>query len=175
MAHSVQPVQSTKTIRFVLDANVFINAHRLYYAFDIVPCFWSVLVELARKGLIASIDRVKDELQKNDDPLKKWALSEFDHWFLSTNTEEVLDSYGQLMVWSFGNPHYEDVAKHQFADEADSWLVAFAKAYNYIVVTHEQPNHSPKKIKIPNACKAMGVRYMNTFEMLRKLNVKVCA
>ena len=171
-----RPISPTpQTIRFVLDANVFISAHRTYYAFDIVPCFWRMLVELAEKGLVASIDRVKEELQKGEDPLKIWALSEFDQWFLPSTTDEVVDSFRQLMEWTFGNPDYEDVAKNQFADVADSWLVAFAKAYNYVVVTHEQPKNSPKKIYIPNACKAMGVQYMNTFEMFRKLNVKLCA
>ena len=175
MDQSIQPAQSPQTIRFVLDANVFIHAHRIYYAFDLVPCFWRVLVELAKKGLVASIDRVKDELLKGKDALEEWAISEFDQRFLTTTTPEVVDSFGQLMEWAFGNPHYEDVAKNQFADVADSWLVAFAKAHHYVVVTLETPKNSPKKIDIPNACNAMGVQYMNTFEMLRKLNVKLCA
>lgn len=48
--------------RFVLDTNVLVEAHRRYYAFDIVPSFWRVLIELADKGYIISIDKVKNEL-----------------------------------------------------------------------------------------------------------------
>lgn len=67
---------------------------------------------------------------------------------------------------------YYDFAKVEFAQVADSWVVAFAKAYDCIVVTHEQYNRdAKKKISIPNACRAMGVKYMDTFEMLRKLGV----
>jgi hypothetical protein len=29
---------------FVLDANVFIEAHRRYYAFDIAPLFWTMVI-----------------------------------------------------------------------------------------------------------------------------------
>lgn len=81
----------TESLRFVLDTNVLVEAHRRYYAFDIAPCFWRVLLELADRGHIVSIDRVKDELMNSgqEDALNKWALSEFDHWFASTENEEV--------------------------------------------------------------------------------------
>lgn len=35
---------------FVLDTNVLVEAHRRYYAFDLVPGFWDALVESARRG-----------------------------------------------------------------------------------------------------------------------------
>ncbi|OQM46676.1 twitching motility protein PilT [Anoxybacillus sp. UARK-01] len=166
----------TESLRFVLDTNVLVEAHRRYYAFDIAPCFWRVLVELASKGHIISIDRVKDELMKSgqEDALNKWALSEFDHWFASTDKEEVFEAYREVINWAMGANQYYAYAKTEFADVADSWVVAFAKAYNYVVVTQEQYNRDAKRrILIPNACRAMGVKYMNTFEMLRKLNASL--
>jgi len=48
----------TESLRFVLDTNVLVEAHRRYYAFDIAPCFWRVLLKLADRGHIVSIDRV---------------------------------------------------------------------------------------------------------------------
>ncbi len=35
------------------------------------------------------------------------------------------------------------------------------------MVTHEVDAHSTKKIKIPNACIGVDVRYVTPFEMLR--------
>jgi len=35
---------------YVLDANVFIEAARRYYAFDIAPPFWESLVQHAANG-----------------------------------------------------------------------------------------------------------------------------
>lgn len=88
--------------RFVLDTNVLIDAHRRYYAFDIAPCFWRVLLELAAKGFVISIDRVKKELlnSNQEDALSKWAHSEFDPWFMSTDNEEVFQAYNEVINWS---------------------------------------------------------------------------
>ncbi len=35
---------------FVLDANVLIDPARTYYAFDLVPAFWRLMVDLAKSG-----------------------------------------------------------------------------------------------------------------------------
>ncbi|RRD03297.1 DUF4411 family protein [Arachnia propionica] len=35
---------------FLLDANVFIEAHRFYHAFDLVPSFWAWLERQFRSG-----------------------------------------------------------------------------------------------------------------------------
>lgn len=57
--------------KFVLDANIFIDAHRRYYAFDFAPGFWRVLIEQAEKGRVISIDRVRDELIASNDALSE--------------------------------------------------------------------------------------------------------
>ena len=46
---------------YVLDANVFIDAAKRYYAFDIAPGFWDSLALLAQIGSVRSIDRVYQE------------------------------------------------------------------------------------------------------------------
>jgi hypothetical protein len=166
----------TDQLRFVLDANVLIDAHRRYYSFDIAPCFWRVVLDLASEGHVMSIDRVKQELMNSDeeDALNKWANSDFNQWFLSTDSEEVFQAYSEVINWSVGQAQYFDYAKAEFAGIADSWLVAFAKAKDCIVVTHEQfSRDARKRILIPNACRAFGVDYMNIFEMLRRLNAKL--
>lgn len=61
----------------VLDANVFIQAARRYYAFDIAPRFWEALVEYAERGRLTSIDRVKFELDRGKDELTRWANGQF--------------------------------------------------------------------------------------------------
>lgn len=166
----------TDQLRFVLDANVLIEAHRRYYSFDIAPCFWRVLLGLANRGNVLSIDRVKQELANSDkeDALQIWANSDFSQCFMSTENESVFKAYREIIDWSFRQPQYYDSAKAEFANVADSWVVAFAKAFKCIVVTQEQFSRDAKKrILIPNACKAFGVEYMNTFEMLRYLNASL--
>ena len=57
---------------FIIDTNVFIQAHRTTYPLDIVPGFWEKIIDLANRDKIISIDKVKNEIYKNDDELKAW-------------------------------------------------------------------------------------------------------
>jgi hypothetical protein len=156
----------------LLDANVFIEACNRYYAFDIVPAFWTQLVELASNGRILSIDRVKDELQ-HPIALKQWANGAFDAWFASTNEKDVIQTYSAIMQWAQGQAQYSGAAESEFADasNADPWLVAYAQVKKLVLVTHEQPSLAIKRIPIPNVCTAFGVQYIDSFAMLRALQV----
>ena len=42
---------------YLLDTNVFIEAAKHYYAFDLVGSFWKELVSKAKEGRIESIDQ----------------------------------------------------------------------------------------------------------------------
>jgi len=55
--------------RYVLDANVFIEAKNKYYGFDICPGFWTSLVELNGSNRVFSIDRIRRELIQQDDQI----------------------------------------------------------------------------------------------------------
>ncbi len=90
----------TASRTYALDANVFIEAHRRYYAFDLAPPFWQMLIDHASNGQVLSIDRVGDELKRGNDELANWASSSFHEFFVSTSDEEVIAAYRQIMVWS---------------------------------------------------------------------------
>lgn len=161
--------------KFVLDANIFINAHRRYYSFDIAPAFWCELKKQAEKGKIVSIDHVFEELNhsNDEDKLRLWANNEFKKWFESTDDEKVFKAYSEIITWAMSQ-EYNDPAKSEFATVADSWLIACAKARNYTIVTHEvYDNHIRRKIPIPNVCRAFEIPYIDTFEMLRRLHIKL--
>lgn len=85
--------------KYILDSNVFIEAHRRYYSFDIAPSFWKFLMDNAKANKLISIDRVYTELTKGKDQLAEWIKREFSFAFIETNsdnytvvTHEVLDS-----------------------------------------------------------------------------------
>lgn len=158
---------------FVLDADVFITAKNLYYAFDLAPGFWKSLINHAGNGRILSIDYVKKELEKGKDQLAQWAKNDFSHAFISTDEEDVQESYREIMTWVQGQDQLSDAAKAEFARGADGWLVAYAKAKGCIVVTLETINPDIKrKVTIPNVCQAFSVQFVDTFEMLRRLGVQ---
>ena len=161
---------------FVLDSSIFIEAHKRYYAFDIAPTFWEKLIDLANDGKICSIDRVKKELTKGNDDLKQWAENSFDEYFHSTNDNKILMFYTKLMEWSYSNNQFTQEAKDEFAtaDIADAWLIAYAKVNNCIVATEERLNLNKKsKILIPNVCNEFKIEYVDTFQMLRQLKVRL--
>ena len=159
---------------YVLDANVFIEAARRYYAFDLGTKFWERLADLAADAQVESIDRVKVELKKGKDELAKWATTSFCDAFSSTDAEDVTDSYKEIMAWVWGQTRFFDGAKADFARGADGWLVAYARIKELTVVTHEQPHpESRNKVFIPDVCEAFSVRHVDTFAMLRELGVKI--
>jgi len=161
-------------VKYVLDANVFIEAKNRYYAFDIVPKFWECLKEHAATGRTRSIDRVKGELVKGKDELADWASKKCPEAFDSTDDDKVIAAFRQIMVWVQSQPHFMDAAKTQFAECADGWLVAYAQVHDCTVVTHEELRAGAKKrVMIPNICRAFNVPWVDTFTMLRGLGVRL--
>lgn len=151
--------------RFVLDANVFIQAHRAYYAFDVCPGYWKALLAHHGCARLCSIDRVRGELVAGGDKLADWVIQTTPAaLFANTDDPAIIGWFGQMMVWIQSRPQFSAAAK------ADGWLVAYARACGGTVVTLEIANPNiQRKVPIPNLCDAFGVEYINTFDMLRAL------
>ena len=81
---------------YVLDSNVFIEASRRYYAFDIVPKFWEILVEYASNGRILSIDRIRKELGRGKDDLAAWVEKDFRNAFASTDDKASMKAFKDI-------------------------------------------------------------------------------
>ncbi len=159
--------------KFVLDANVFIEAKNRYYGFDFAPKFWTSLTRFADEDLIVSIDHVKEEIAKGKDELAAWIENEFSSAFNSTDDPDISRHFRKIMEWAQSNNQFSMEAKSEFARIADGWLVAYAKEKGFIIVTQE--THKPdiaRRIPIPNVCEAFGVVYIDTFEMIRKLGIR---
>jgi hypothetical protein len=161
---------------YVIDTNVFIEAKRRYYAFDLCPGFWNALCWQHGTGSVRSIDRVFKEVEDGADDLADWVRNVMPATcFDSTDTDDVAGAYAEAIAWVMGNANFTAAAKAEFADlnRADAWLIAYAKAKGDILVTHEELRPDARaKVPIPNVCNALGVQYSNTFEMLRALETR---
>lgn len=159
---------------YVLDSNFFIQAHRVSYPLDIAFSFWNKVKQLADQGKIISIDKVKHELYDKNDALEAWCKNNLPEDFFK-DTSHVMAAYGQVTSWAFSRSgHYLQNALNEFldADEADAFLVAYALAdpNNRRIVTQETSEPARHtKVKIPDACMALNVTYVNTIEMFRRL------
>ena len=150
---------------YLLDSDVFIRAKNDHYGFDICPAFWDWLEAANDAGTVHSVEAVYNELSSSDDDLAQWVKGHRS-FFLPLTADEV-PAVAAINRWANNSPDYEPAAKNEFASAADSFLIGHAVAGGHTVVTHEVISDGRRKIKIPNAAIANGVRHMNPFQMLR--------
>ncbi len=162
---------------YCLDANVYIEAHRRYYAFDIAPGFWEGLSRLAERRVVCSSLLVFEEIADSDDELAHWASGNKDVLFVQPD-EVIQDAYREIA--DLVERLYEPQHVQEFLSGADPWVIAQAKAYNLVVVTMEARKHEQNqgrsgkiagKIQIPNVCEKVSVEYIDTFTLLRNERV----
>lgn len=151
---------------YLLDANVFIQAKNLHYGLDFCPAFWEWLVEANQRGILYSLEQVDAEIQAGNDDLSLWARARGPAFFLPLDAT-IIPALGTVSTWATSQ-QYEQAAISTFLQIADYYLVAYAMAHGHTVVTHEVARDSRRRIRIPNACLGLGVRFMNPFEMLRR-------
>lgn len=157
---------------FLLDTNIFVEAHRRYYGLDLCPGFWESLHHFAGRGRVLSIDRVYRELQVGGDSLWDWA-KDSPECFKSSAAHEVVGAFSEIMEWARGEPQFRAEAISEFAAVADGWVAAYARVHGMTVVTHER--HDPnvrRRIPLGNVCHEFGLQVKDTFEMLRELQVR---
>lgn len=157
---------------YLLDANVLIEAKNRYYAFDIAPGFWKWLERAHALGEVCSIEAVRDELIGGADELSDWAKTNGS--FFQAIDSATVACFPALSTWAASRP-FTQAALAEFAgNQADFQLVAHARGHNLVLVTHESSDlNSRKRVKIPDACAAIGATCMNPFEMMRITGVKL--
>ncbi|CAI8807411.1 DUF4411 family protein [Pseudomonas sp. IT-P291] len=157
----------------LLDANTLIEAKNRYYGMAICPGYWQWLL-LKNKALdLASIAPVKDELTKGHDELAEWA-KENQEFFHSTTDKATQMAFAQIAgLVANQAPKMKVGAMDDFLAGADPWLIAKAMTTGATVVTHEVLNREAKrKFIIPNLCEQLHIPFLNTFELLHRLEAR---
>jgi len=108
---------------------------------------------------------VGDELEAGNDGLATWAVERGADFFLKPDNKTA-EKFAHVSNWA-SSQNYEPAAVNTFLQLADYYLVTHALAYGFVIVTHEVPSDSTKKIKIPNACIGLTIKFMSPYEMLR--------
>lgn len=160
-------------MKHLLDANTLIEAKDRYYAMSICPAYWSWLL-LQNKALeIGSILPIKEELAKGNDGLTDW-VNEHTTLFADVSDAETQTAFGKIAVAvASQSSQMKTGAVEEFLGCADPWLIAKAMTTGAFVVTHEALNpYIKRKFLIPNICQLFNVPYMNTFELLTKLDAQ---
>ena len=144
-------------MKYLLDANVFIEAKNRYYGLDICPAFWDWLIVNIAQGKIFSIDKVSDEIMAKEDTLTDWIRELNDNFFVRPGPA-IIQAMSSVSEWAI-QQGFSSVAIATFMERADCYLVAQALVDEYVVVTLETSSASKKRIKIPNACTGLAGVY----------------
>lgn len=165
---------------FIFDTNTFITASRQFYGFDIAPGFWDwirdpALLDAASSAHVkAEIDAGRYPLE--EDLLKQWAAEVHANFWLD-DTPAVVDAMKELTEWVEAPERiYTQPAREDFLRSVDYRLIAQAKVSGAVLVTHEisDPN-CKRKVKIPDACRAVGAASTDPFSAYRALGLRLVA
>lgn len=161
-------------MEYIFDTNIFVESKK-NLPMDIWSTFWTKMVALINSGNIHSIDKVKEEIDKGGDELTDWIHKNAPRGFFLEQDESVMTKMKETIAWAQNNPvHFTPPAISNYADVADSYLVATAAAKNMVLVTYEKSNPQRRnRIMIPDACNALGVRCCDLNDVFRELNITI--
>ena len=84
--------------RFALDSNILIYCHRQIYPFEMAPAFWRQLIENGGQKIIF-LDKVKDEIYRNEDQLSIWLKENEDHFLtIEAGDSSVISCYSDIIT-----------------------------------------------------------------------------
>lgn len=155
---------------YCLDSNVLIQAWQKYYSPKYCPTYWEILDELGYQSKIFIPKMVYEEIIKTDDDLSHW---------LKTSRIEVKPMTNAVitclkLIYS-NNPNHKFLVDNKKGRSlADPWVIAHAMNEKATVVTKEEKITAlnKKRIKIPNVCENLNIRWINDFEMVSELGIR---
>ena len=158
---------------YIFDTNIFIRSkHEM--PMDLWPTFWTKIAGMINSGHVFSNIQVKEEIEKGGDELANWMRNHVPVGFYIENEADVMVKYGEVINWASANSVYKPEAVAEFAQVADAYLVATAAAKGYTLVTNETADPTcRRRVKIPDACNALGVRFCDLNMVLRELGVTI--
>lgn len=156
-------------MKYLFDANVFIEAKNRYYQFSFCPGFWDWMDFVVEDGRAATIDMVKDELLEGKDDLADWIKDRKDAgWFLTVDDEATQKAMGKVSAY-VTSADFHPPGKAKFMGKADPWLIAKARVIGATLVTYETfAPEAKRKVPIPNVCREFDVPFVNTFDVLNR-------
>ncbi|WP_409522850.1 DUF4411 family protein [Nitrincola sp. MINF-07-Sa-05] len=155
-------------MKYLLDANTYIQAKNQYYGMDFCPGYWDLLDAKFDAGEVCSIEFIGKELKDGNDDLAKWAKERTGH-FIKHQDEETQAAFTEIVNFVM-TQDYAPAQRDAFLAKGDPWLIAKAKTLGATLVTHESTvSPATKKVKIPNVCQQFDVRCISRFDLLSEL------
>lgn len=156
---------------YLLDANVLITAHNMYYPLSRVPEFWGWLVHVGAAGHVKIPLEIYEEISDGSDALAAW-VGESDPRSALVLSEEV---DAALVTRVITEGYAADLTDDEMEQVGrDPFLIAYALAApdDRCVVTTEvsKPRRTRANRHIPDVCRTLGVRCIDSFQLMRALD-----
>lgn len=150
---------------YSIDTNIFLDWSIRRYPEDVFPAVKVEVEKLIVAGRWKAVERVKDEIDHVGSPtLKAWAKVRRDQFVrhdaaIMKEASAITHAYPGLI---------DPYAQH---DEADRYVIAFARLNGWTVVTHETPartkKNPPRTHYIPDVCRSLGVPCIDLVQLMR--------
>lgn len=121
-------------MKYLLDANTYIQAMNTYYYVDFCPAYWDWLDRQFNQGELASINMVYDELADDKDALATW-VRQRKNQFIAVDDKPTQQVYSSIVNYIAQHPYFKPSEIDQFLAGADPWLIAKAKMTGAILIT----------------------------------------
>ena len=164
-------------MKYLLDANVFLQAANIHYPIGTFPSVWHWLDGFARQedGVVFVLDAVFDEVAKDKtDEVALWMKDiARSVWRVKSEDKKTQRSFAEIANWVNANPQYSGPAKNAFLSGADPWLVAKAKVEGMCIVSQEvSAPQSKSSIKLPDVSQVFEIHCINTIAFMRELEAR---
>lgn len=167
--------------KFLINANSFITPYKQYYAFDLVPSYWTEISKCTNSGQLILLDMVKKEINKGADNLSDWLNRQTGFIICNHILPAIINKYQEVLQYIQTCGLYKNQALQTWssADIADPWIIAAAAVNDYTIITAEVPSgglniKNPNKYaKIPDVAKAFNVKAENIYYMMRQLGIQI--
>jgi hypothetical protein len=160
-------------MRYLLDANVVINAHRDYYPLDRVPEFWRWLRAMAERGVMCVPFEVWEEIAEGEDDLARWLRTD------EIKAALLLDEDAEVALVQrvIGEGYAPDLTDTQVQSLGrDPFLIAHALAapaeHAIVSLERSRPSATRQNRKVPDVGRYFGIEVIDTFELLRRLDFR---
>lgn len=167
--------------KFLLDSNVFITPHRLYYPFDFASGFWDQMEQKLYSDSVIVLDVVATEIKKSEDELANWLNSLEDFKPVTVKQESILANYSEVLKFVQTSGYYKDQALREWSSAgiADPWIIAAAISLGATIITFETPsgslskNNASKRAKIPDVAGSFDVKCEDLFYFMRQTGFRL--
>ena len=166
-------------MRYLLDSNVLITANDTYYEIGRIRQFWDWILAEANRSVVNLPEEILSEISPANEDFRRWL--EVNRPELSIAEARPRSLVESVLTQGYGYSLANLANADSIANTRDALLIAYAlvDVNERCVVTLEAVQSSvgslpmPRNRKIPLVCHRLGIRCIDTFDLIRELDFRI--